>query len=102
MYSGVKQVRIHYLLEMVWWDGPGKWVTNDLLTFLDKLIGFDLQPGFEVMGNPGNMISDFEDRNNLTTWFEMIQQVTGEMQGNLFYTFINTRNYNILYSQRSF
>ena len=66
---------------MVWWDGPGKWVTDDLLTFMDLLVGLNLKPGFQVMGNPGNMFSNFEDRNNLTVWYEMVQQITGEMQG---------------------
>ena len=66
---------------MVWWDGPGKWVTDDLLRFMDLLVELNLKPGFEVMGNPGNMFSNFEDRNNLTVWYEMVQQITGEMQG---------------------
>ena len=79
--SGIKQVRIHYLLDMVWWDGPGKWVTDDLLRFMDLLVELNLKPGFEVMGNPGNIFSNFEDRTNLTLWYEMVQQITGEMQG---------------------
>ena len=66
---------------MVWWDGPGKWVTDDLLRFMDLLVELNVKPGFEVMGNPGNMFSNFEDRNNLTVWYEMVQQITGEMQG---------------------
>ena len=52
----INQVRIHWLLDLM--TKPFK--ISKLDSFIHHLWSFDLRPGFEIMGNPGNFFtSDF-------------------------------------------
>ena len=79
-HSGIKQVRIHYLLETIKYNGPGQYDFGELNQFLDRLVSFGLQPGFEVMGNPQNIFSDFGDQKNLTEWYNLVSSLTKDLQ----------------------
>ena len=79
-HAGIKQVRIHYLLETIKYNGPGQYDFSELKQFLDRLVSFGLQPGFEVMGNPQNIFSDFGDQKNLTEWYNLVSSLTNELQ----------------------
>ena len=79
-HGGIKQVRIHYLLEAMKYYGPGQYNSSELMQFLDRLIGLGLQPGFEMMGNPQNTFTDFGDKNNLTEWYHLVSSLTHELQ----------------------
>ena len=79
-HNGIKQVRIHYLLETIKYNGPGQYDFSELNKFLERLVSFGLQPGFEVMGNPQNTFSDFGDQKNLTKWYNLVSSLTKELQ----------------------
>ncbi|XP_058972309.1 alpha-L-iduronidase-like isoform X3 [Pocillopora verrucosa] len=76
--NGIKQVRIHWLLDLV-----SMKLENDKLvynfTFLDKamklLIENDLRPGFELMGNPSNFFSDFDDTAQIYSWRNLVESL---------------------------
>lgn len=73
--KGIKQVRIHWLLDLVSMVlDVDRLVYN--FTYLDKaislLVGNDLKPGFELMGNPSNFFSDFDDTAQIYAWRDLI------------------------------
>ena len=72
-------MRIHYLLEAVEVvQGEFKW--QKLFDFLDQLHSLRLQPGFEVMGNPGKVFTDFGDAKNLTEWYRMVSELATNLE----------------------
>lgn len=82
--NGIKQVRIHWLLDLV-----SMKLENDKLvynfTFLDKamklLIENDLRPGFELMGNPSNFFSDFDDTAQIYSWRNLVESLGKHLIG---------------------
>ena len=63
-----EQVRIHWLLDLM----EGLFKIEELSNFMHHLWTFDLQPGFEIMGNPGNIFkSNFKGMYafQLHTWY---------------------------------
>ena len=79
-HAGIKQVRIHYLLETIKYNGRDQYDLNELVQFLDRIINLGLQPGFEVMGNPQNTFTDFGDHDNLTEWYNLVSSVAMHLQ----------------------
>ena len=76
---GIKQVRIHWLLDLVTVDSrkrgfPDQFSFN--FTFLDKALQVlrsnNLRPGFELMGNPSNLFTDFDDVKQIYAWRDLI------------------------------
>ncbi|XP_062456442.1 alpha-L-iduronidase isoform X3 [Rhea pennata] len=75
-HGGIEQVRIHWLLELV-----GVRVTNGKLhynfTALDNLMDHlwenKLIPGFELMGSPSGYFIDFEDKDQVVRWRNLIR-----------------------------
>ncbi|XP_041053900.1 alpha-L-iduronidase isoform X3 [Carcharodon carcharias] len=73
--SGIEQVRIHWLLELVTMrEVNGKLLYN--FTNLDNLIHLlwqkGLMPGFELMGNPSGYFTNFEEKVQVFEWRKMI------------------------------
>ena len=79
-FDRIEQVRIHYLLEGVKYQNSGVYDPTELITFVDRIIGFGLKPGFEIMGNPGDRFTDFSDHGNLTEWYHLVAMLVGEFQ----------------------
>ena len=82
--KGIKQVRIHWLLDLVTMEqGTDQLVYN--FTYLDKairlLVGNDLKPGFELMGNPSNFFSDFDDIAQIYVWRDLIASLGKHLIG---------------------
>ena len=82
---GIKQVRIHWLLDLV----SMKWKNDQLIynfTYLDKamhlLVENDLRPGFELMGNPSNFFSDFDDTTQIYSWRDLVASLGKHLIGN--------------------
>ncbi|KAL2091698.1 hypothetical protein ACEWY4_011513 [Coilia grayii] len=74
-HSGIQQVRIHWLLELV----TGQVVNGEALynfTNLDKMIDQlwlnGLKPGFELMGSVSNFFDDFEDKRQVREWRNLV------------------------------
>ncbi|XP_041370687.1 alpha-L-iduronidase-like isoform X2 [Gigantopelta aegis] len=78
-HSGMQQVRIHWLLDLVavsGWNGSRPvYNFSSLDGLLDMLSGNGLQPGFEVMGNPSGIFSDFDNKTQVYMWKDLVKQV---------------------------
>ncbi|XP_066473945.1 alpha-L-iduronidase isoform X1 [Tiliqua scincoides] len=77
-HNGIEQVRIHWLLELI-----RVGVTNGMLhynftsldNFMDLLWENKLYPGFELMGSPSGFFTDFEDKEQVIQWKNLIAQL---------------------------
>lgn len=54
-------------------------------TYLDQLIDLlynnGLKPGFELMGNPGNLFNNFEDKTAVYFWKDLVTQMAKRYVG---------------------
>ncbi|XP_068089677.1 alpha-L-iduronidase [Hyperolius riggenbachi] len=74
-HGGIKQVRIHWLLDLVTLlvvNGVPQYNFTKLDEFMDLLMENDLIPGFELMGNPSGYFTDFEDETQVKEWSQLI------------------------------
>lgn len=79
-HGGIKQVRIHWLLDLVSVksvrsDGKLDYNYSKLDDVLLYLFENDLKPGFELMGNPSGYFTDFEDKSQVYAWRDFIQDL---------------------------
>ncbi|XP_068241204.1 alpha-L-iduronidase [Palaemon carinicauda] len=75
--DAIEQVRIHWLLDLVSVsveDAEPKYNFTHLDRLMDHLREFDLKPGFEIMGNPGNIFTDLENVTQVTEWRNLVMQ----------------------------
>ncbi|KAK3717330.1 hypothetical protein QZH41_011573, partial [Actinostola sp. cb2023] len=77
--QGIEQVRIHFLLDLVSMQEGGDGALVISFTYLDKamalLLSNGLRPGFELMGNPSNYFTDFDDKKQIYDWRELIRSL---------------------------
>lgn len=70
--KGIKQVRIHWLLDLISMERTVDQNVVYNFTYLDNaiklLVDNGLRPGFELMGNPSNFFSDFDDVQQIYAW----------------------------------
>lgn len=77
-FSGIQQVRIHWLLDLV---QVKEWNLKPIYKFLwldrlvDQLHVNGLFPGFELMGTLNNFFNDFENRTQLILWKDLVKQI---------------------------
>lgn len=75
-HSGIKQVRMHWLLDMVTYD-EDKQAYN--FTNLDTLFQFmrkyNLNPGFELMGSPSNKFTNFDYHDQVMDWMKLVTEL---------------------------
>ena len=73
---GIEQVRIHWLLDLMSLSDDGAKVKYSF-TYLDKamdlLLSNGLRPGFELMGNPSNYFTNFDDQREIYAWRDLIK-----------------------------
>ena len=83
--QGIKQVRIHWLLDLVSLEKPSEKLVVYNFTYLDKamkmLIDNGLKPGFELMGNPSNFFSNFDDTKQIYAWRDLIASLAKHLIG---------------------
>ncbi|XP_065912337.1 alpha-L-iduronidase-like isoform X1 [Dysidea avara] len=77
--EGIKQVRIHWLLDLVTANvvGPGSLVYDftNLDHAMDLLKENGLKPGFEIMGNPSNIFTDMENKTQVYMWRDLVKNI---------------------------
>lgn len=82
--KGIKQVRIHWLLDLVSMELDVDRPAYNF-TYLDRaislLVANDLKPGFELMGNPSNFFSDFDDTAQIYAWRDLIASLGKHLIG---------------------
>ncbi|XP_072716094.1 alpha-L-iduronidase isoform X3 [Ciconia boyciana] len=74
-HGGIEQVRIHWLLELVAlrvMNGKLQYNFTALDNLMDRLWENKLMPGFELMGNPSGYFLDFEDKEQVVRWRNLI------------------------------
>ncbi|XP_043917055.1 alpha-L-iduronidase [Protopterus annectens] len=77
-HSGIKQVRVHWLLELVtvnFFSGTLQYNFTNLDAFIDLLLKNELQPGFELMGNPSGYFTNFEDKRQVMEWKNLVSLI---------------------------
>ncbi|CAM1329842.1 IDUA (predicted) [Pycnogonum litorale] len=79
-HLGIKQVRIHWLLNLVSanWSKSSIGIRYDygrLDKFLLYMNSVRLRPGFELMGNPSSTFTDFEDPKQVREWRDFIGEL---------------------------
>ncbi|XP_066090012.1 alpha-L-iduronidase isoform X1 [Saccopteryx bilineata] len=75
-HGGIKQVRTHWLLDLVTarrLAGQGlSYNFTHLDGYLDLLMENQLLPGFELMGSPSGHFTDFEDKQQVFEWKDLV------------------------------
>lgn len=85
-HQSISQVRIHWLLDLITVssvDETGTPYYN--FTFLDQLLDwlqlYRLKPGFELMGNPSHLFSDFSNSTQAKMWRHLVREVASRYIG---------------------
>ncbi|XP_078261870.1 alpha-L-iduronidase isoform X2 [Rhinoraja longicauda] len=74
-HSGIEQVRIHWLLELISIreiNGKLQYTFTNLDGLIHRLWQHELTPGFELMGNPSGYFTNFEEKIQVFEWKKMI------------------------------
>ena len=83
--EGIKQVRIHWLLDLVSMKRTQDRSVIYNFTYLDAalelLIDNRLRPGFELMGNPSNFFTDFDNTEQIYDWRNLVANVAKHLIG---------------------
>uniref|UniRef100_H2ZMG5 Alpha-L-iduronidase n=1 Tax=Ciona savignyi TaxID=51511 RepID=H2ZMG5_CIOSA len=73
-HTGMKRLRVHWLLDLITKSGK-----NYNFVYLDQFIQLlhenYLYPGFELMGNPSNHFSDFDNMTQVRQWQNLVHSV---------------------------
>ncbi|XP_023556179.1 alpha-L-iduronidase isoform X2 [Octodon degus] len=75
-HGGIQQVRTHWLLDLITARGAAgqdlKYNFTHLDAYLDLLGENQLLPGFELMGSPSGHFTDFEDKQQVFEWKDLV------------------------------
>ncbi|ESO86810.1 hypothetical protein LOTGIDRAFT_128432 [Lottia gigantea] len=79
-HRGIEQVRIHWLLDLITvptysTEGQPEYNFTYLNQLIYELYRNGLKPGFEVMGNPSNVFTDFENKTQVYMWKDLIKLI---------------------------
>lgn len=89
-YHPIEQVRVHWLLDLIRInkikDLEIRYDFTELDDFIELLAANGLNPGFELMGNPSNYYSNFENETQVLQWKSLIKSIA--------YRYINKYGYN--------
>lgn len=96
-HSGIEQVRIHWLLDLITArksSGQG-FIYNftHLDAFLDLLMENQLLPGFELMGSPSGYFTDFEDKQQVFEWKDLVSLLARRYIGRYGLTHVSKWNF---------
>ncbi|XP_069684325.1 alpha-L-iduronidase isoform X2 [Periplaneta americana] len=78
-HRAISQVRIHWLLDLI--SASSVDAPHFNFTSLDELLDwmqlFRLEPGFELMGNPSKLFSDFGNDTQVGLWRRLVRELAG-------------------------
>ncbi|XP_037065198.1 alpha-L-iduronidase isoform X4 [Peromyscus leucopus] len=96
-HSGIEQVRIHWLLDLITArksSGQGLiYNFTHLDAFLDLLMENQLLPGFELMGSPSGHFTDFEDKQQVFEWRDLVSLLARRYIGRYGLTHVSKWNF---------
>ncbi|XP_059963270.1 alpha-L-iduronidase isoform X3 [Mesoplodon densirostris] len=75
-HGGIEQVRTHWLLDLITARGSARHGLSYNFTHLDRYLDLlrenQLFPGFELMGSPSGRFTDFEDKQQVFEWKNLV------------------------------
>nr|XP_008539635.1 PREDICTED: alpha-L-iduronidase [Equus przewalskii] len=75
-HGGIEQVRTHWLLDLITARGSAGEGLSYNFTHLDRYLDLlrenQLLPGFELMGSPSGHFTDFEDKQQVFEWKDLV------------------------------
>uniref|UniRef100_A0A8C6HRC0 Alpha-L-iduronidase n=1 Tax=Mus spicilegus TaxID=10103 RepID=A0A8C6HRC0_MUSSI len=96
-HSGIEQVRIHWLLDLITArKSPGQGLIYNfthLDAFLDLLMENQLLPGFELMGSPSGYFMDFDDKQQVFEWKDLVSLLARRYIGRYGLTHVSKWNF---------
>uniref|UniRef100_A0A8C5K875 Iduronidase, alpha-L n=1 Tax=Jaculus jaculus TaxID=51337 RepID=A0A8C5K875_JACJA len=96
-HRGIEQVRIHWLLDLITARGSSgqglSYNFTHLDAFLDLLKENQLLPGFELMGSPSGHFMDFEDKQQVFEWKNLISLLARRYIGRYGLTHVSKWNF---------
>ncbi|XP_076793870.1 alpha-L-iduronidase isoform X3 [Arvicanthis niloticus] len=97
-HSGIEQVRIHWLLNLITAsrESSGQGLIYNftrLDAFLDLLMENQLLPGFELMGSPSGHFTDFEDKQQVFEWKDLVSLLARRYIGRYGLTHVSKWNF---------
>nr|XP_048302982.1 alpha-L-iduronidase isoform X1 [Myodes glareolus]XP_048302983.1 alpha-L-iduronidase isoform X1 [Myodes glareolus]XP_048302984.1 alpha-L-iduronidase isoform X1 [Myodes glareolus]XP_048302985.1 alpha-L-iduronidase isoform X1 [Myodes glareolus] len=96
-HSGIEQVRIHWLLDLITARKSSRqgliYNFTHLDAFLDLLMENQLLPGFELMGSPSGHFTDFEDKQQVFEWKDLVSLLARRYIGRYGLTHVSKWNF---------
>ncbi|XP_028638242.1 alpha-L-iduronidase isoform X4 [Grammomys surdaster] len=97
-HSGIEQVRIHWLLNLITASRKSSeqgliYNFTHLDAFLDLLMENQLLPGFELMGSPSGYFTDFEDKQQVFEWMDLVALLARRYIGRYGLTHVSKWNF---------
>ena len=96
-HSGIEQVRIHWLLDLVTVDkltnGRAEFDFSKLDDLIELLWMNGMKPGFEIMGNPSGIFNDFENETQVHMWKDLVQQLAENYVSQYGLSYVSTWNF---------
>ncbi|CAO2638966.1 Idua [Lemmus lemmus] len=96
-HSGIEQVRIHWLLDLITARKSSRqgliYNFTQLDAFLDLLMENQLLPGFELMGSPSGHFTDFEDKQQVFEWKDLVSLLARRYIGRYGLTHVSKWNF---------
>uniref|UniRef100_A0A8C8YPM1 Alpha-L-iduronidase n=1 Tax=Prolemur simus TaxID=1328070 RepID=A0A8C8YPM1_PROSS len=84
-HRGIEQVRTHWLLDLVTARASAGQGLSYNFTHLDKYLDLlrenQLLPGFELMGSPSGLFTDFEDKQQVFAWKDLVSLLASRYIG---------------------
>ncbi|XP_070197526.1 alpha-L-iduronidase-like isoform X2 [Littorina saxatilis] len=96
-HSGIGQVRIHWLLDLIkvtsFSSGQPVYNFTSLDILLARLHLNGLRPGFEVMGSPSGIFTDMENKTQVYWFKDLVRQVAKRYIGKYGLDYVKTWNF---------
>lgn len=83
-HEGIRYLRVHYLLNLLTVTGGIENPRYDwslLDRAVDVMVEHRLKPFFELMGNPGNIFTDYENMDQVKQWRDLVAAVADRYAG---------------------
>lgn len=80
----VEYMRPHYMLDLIRASRSGAKIQYDWSLFdkaVDTMVEFGFKPIFEIMGNPSDVFTNFDEKDEILLWRDMIAEMTGRFIG---------------------
>uniref|UniRef100_H0XDM7 Alpha-L-iduronidase n=2 Tax=Otolemur garnettii TaxID=30611 RepID=H0XDM7_OTOGA len=96
-HHGIEQVRTHWLLDLVTARASAGLGLSYNFTHLDRYLDLlrenELYPGFELMGSPSGLFTDFEDKQQVFAWKDLVSLLARRYIGRYGLAYVSNWNF---------